>query len=390
MSIIANNTNLSSRKCSFQQYSFKYAENVIEHDQTINNLEGTDRDTLFNIKLIFHYMAPVNTYNVQMVNERVHDVVLSLNNDFNNYSENPNIMNNLLYNSTVNKIFMNNIEKQKIYFNQDYTDLIPNEPSNIVFSVAKTYFYPVTNKLNLSAYNDTKDAEIEIEVIHQFINNYRACSIYPDSYVNVWVIDYVGSGNMGFSSFPWESSNFFKGIVINKNVFFPEETLEKKFNLFKTLTHQFGHFFGLLHVCRNDTQLQNVQNIHEDEIITNYTYTPPKLLVLNDDPSIHKQLQTDVSFNPLFMNFMDQTIDKYVSIFTENQIQSMRIVIANMLSCLIEHAPELPEETYFPDMNVSKIIDAERVQTVKPAEENSTFVALSYKHFSRSRPFSIK
>ena len=181
----------------------------------------------------------------------------------------------------------------------------------------------------------------------------------------MWIIDMSNTYNMGFSNFPWEPIDEFHGIIINRKIFFPEDQPDNDFNSFKTITHHVGHYFGLPHVYNRQVEnLEDINNINEDRKYDSYR---PKISFEVYDPSDkanNNDLHLDVKYNPLFMNFMDLTFDKYVAMFTSNQIRKMRFMILKYrpyLDSQSNHYP-LPYPKYHPETNTySDIVGTNRM-----------------------------
>ena len=351
------------RKCAHHVKSINYMNHVKQH-HTIATGSGdllriVDIDTPINIVLVFHFLAPRGTYSKERVQNRAADVVTSLNDDFNNYSPSANTMNNLRYKNIINQVFISNIPKQNIYLGAKYLELIPTRPSNIIFQLGEIYYYPVKHQLNLSSYDDIKDVDIEHQVIGQFICRHGAKAIHPDNFLNIWIVDITGTNILGFSNFPWESANDYYGIIINRRAFLPEDYNESAFSAYKTFTHEIGHFLGLLHVPNHHSGpgVQPIGNINDDSDIPldpqslQKDNTIPILAYDPTDKNQNKLLHYEPDFNPLFMNFMDNSYDKYCTMFTNKQIQIMRhMIIAykpNINSII--HRVKLPNPKYNPD-----------------------------------------
>lgn len=346
--INAGNKNISfdssHRKCAHNVHSYSYAAHVKMHNdiaqKAANRIATIDMETTIVVKVIFHFLVPVGTYNRDKVISRAHDIIQSLNDDFNNYSKNPNTMNNFRYKNIVNQVFLHNMVKQTKYLSSEYMSALPSEPSNIIFELGQVYFYPVRGRLNLAQYDDLVDVEMEQHAIKQFIFQNRAHatnSISSEYFLNIWVVDMSNTLILGFSSFPWEVIDSYHGVIVNLRVFFPEDYGEKNFNMFKTFTHEVGHFFGLLHVFNQNSAMGayaavNI-NTDDEKIVDNtgdYVVDTPNQLAATYDPTDkiqNRKLHQDNNYNPLFMNFMDYTYDKYVTMFTKNQIQKMRYFI---------------------------------------------------------------
>lgn len=370
MSIRTNNRIVSSnkpivrekcRKCIHHRNSYSYTANLKIHDEIMqrsaNNMARMDPNSQINILIVFHFMAPNGTYNRDRVITRAHDIVTSLNDDFNNYTTNPNTMNNFRYKNIVNQVFMGNTPKQSRYLGPQYMSFLPTGPANITFEMGEVYFYPVKNKLSLGQYDDISEPEMQHQAIKQYIHTNRAEAISPDQILNIWVIDMTDTSVLGFSNFPWEPMDNYHGVVVHRRVFFPEDYSETGFGSYKTFTHEIGHFLGLPHVFshNNDPGRATAVNINSDNdfILDNMADTPYHLAATYDptDRINNKRLHTDENYNPLFMNFMDYTYDKYVTMFTQNQIQKMRHMIMSYRPNINSNINrvQLPKPKYNPE-----------------------------------------
>ena len=376
------------RKCAHHIYSYNYAANMRMYDeitkQHANFISQTDMDLTISIKVVFHFLAPRGSYNKDRVLSRALDIIAALNDDFNNYTSNHNTMNNFRYKSIINQVFIGNMPKQNIYLGPQYLQLLPTKPANIIFELGEIYYYPVKCRLNLSQYDDIMEVEMEHQAIKQFIHQNRASAINPDTILNIWIIDVTDTQILGFSNFPWENFDSYHGIVLHRRVFFPEDYGESNFAHFRTLTHEIGHYFGLLHVYGPNTGACNFGsvNINADnnfDLLANDDFLSQhaQLLPVYDptDRINNKRLHNDLEYNPLFMNFMDYTHDKYVGMFTHNQIQRMRYMINKYrpkLNCLTNRIL-LPAPRYNPDTDtitgvVTKNL-SNRTSTIIPSTE---------------------
>lgn len=371
------NHNLKFRNCAHHDTSHNYSTHtryhndiVDRHRLAINNVEM--RKTLL-VKTIFHIIGPTGTFNPERTKIRADEIISSINSDFNNYSINSNTLNNVRYRNIINQVFSSNLIKKNIYLSDDYLNLLPTEPSGIVFELGQIYYYPVRNRLNLTQYDHIGHIDLEHQEIKRYIGENGAVSIYPDNYLNIWILDTIGTPILGFSSFPWELIDEYNGIVINRRAFFPEDYNEVNYNLFKIFTHEIGHYLGLLHIFNNDniitttninTTARNSLNVVRNN---NVIYDP--LNRLN-----HPTLLSDNQYNPLFTNFMGYTFDKYMSIFTLEQIQRMRYMLYNYRPRLISpNKQPLPVPAYDPytrTFNNTESTLANRIAPSVPSRES--------------------
>uniref|UniRef100_A0A6C0LQF0 Peptidase M43 pregnancy-associated plasma-A domain-containing protein n=1 Tax=viral metagenome TaxID=1070528 RepID=A0A6C0LQF0_9ZZZZ len=346
------------RKCAFHSHSYLYANNLKIHDEIMERaaieIANVDMFTTINIKIIFHFMGRKGTYMRERVVTRVHDIILSINDDFNNYSTNSNTMNNFKYKSIINQVFLTNNTKQQIYLDANFTQSLPLQPSNIVFELGQIYYYPINSILNLVQYDDVTQTEMEFQAIKNFIHENKADAINPENFLNIWIIDVTEISILGFSNFPWETLDNNNGIVMSRRAFFPEEYQENIFNLYKTFTHEIGHYLGLLHIFGLDVRTERciMRNMHFDNVVVDDEISV-KINLIHDptDKLIHHKLHEEINFNPLFMNFMDYTQDRYVSIFTIEQIREMRYMILVYRRELnsLNHTFALPTSKYNPE-----------------------------------------
>lgn len=371
---------MTCRKCVMNIESYSYLNNVKKHNEIIKNANITDNDELINIRIAFHMILPRNStsgIDKTEINARAQDIVVSLNEDFNSYNANLNIMNNFRYKSIVNTVFMSDINKQKIYLSSEYLQMLPGSPSNITFEVGNIYYYPVENTLNTSQHR-IDDVDMMKNIIKQFIISSQANNIMPESVLNMWIVDVDNDTVSSFASFPWEPVDGVHGVVIHKRVFFPEQYNDTDYNRFKTVTHAIGHYLGLIHLYDNKTSTDNYRssNIHEDSgnsvTIMESNDAPQQDTVTLNPLDANMKLFINKMYNPLFMNFMDCTYDKYVAIFTKNQFDRMRYMIKMFRPKLnsFTNQVHLPEPKYDP------VRDAPRI--IRPTQQsNQPFVSFS-------------
>lgn len=322
----------------------------------IKTISTSSSDKTVKIRILFHFLAPFKTWsethrkenriNHDRIISRIHEIISSLNDDFNNYTTNNNLMNNLKYKNVVIQVFSGNSAKQSIYLGSDYQKLLPQSPSSIIFEFGELYYYPVTKELLLDSYDSIEQMELQFQAVKQYIHQHKAYAICPKHLLNIWIID-MNTPILSFPSFPWDSMDDYHGIVINLRAFFPEDYFELSFNMYKTLTHAIGHYLGLLHYHLGEKIRQTI-NINEcesnpDENATSYTDICVNPLDKNE------RLHTDHDYNPLFMNFMDHTYDRFVNIFTQTQIVEMKSLIIALRPQLDPTRP-IPTPKYIPSL----------------------------------------
>ncbi len=147
-----------------------------------------------------------------------------------------------------------------------------------------------------------------------------------ESYINIWSAPYdrgIANAHLGSATGPDSDlpgdDRFTKplpggaeGIVINR-WHFGESTLEGGHNLGRTLTHEMGHYLGLLHTWgTGDCETNDY---------------------CEDTPAVDEIVTSSISFigcageRVMIANYMNYTHDHVMNIFTRDQIQRMRYVL---------------------------------------------------------------
>lgn len=164
----------------------------------------------------------------------------------------------------------------------------------------------------------------------------KSMSHWPSGdYINVWVLHKLNSGAspLGFAYLP-PFSGTLDGIVVHRQVFGvgDEYDLFNNYDLNRTLTHEMGHYFGLLHTFHNTASCgieSNCQSQGDKVCDTNPTTGSIGCSPL-DCP------------NTLVENFMDYSNDDCMDSFTEGQRTRMRDALENFRASLIDSDGTLP------------------------------------------------
>jgi hypothetical protein len=195
----------------------------------------------------------------------------------------------------------------------------------------------------------------------------------PEHYLNLWSVKYQISSSLGMAFYP--ETNLVDGIrnedlglepgtpeadgaVVNYTAFgsnffpFEGEPLKKVFDLGRTLTHELGHYFGLVHIWGN-----HIGCSHDDFV----SDTP---LQSSHNGGINCSLPgpdscTDDDLPDMFQNFMDYTPDSCMTLFTEGQAARMHKVLkgATRRVSLHENAPSSPVEVALYYDDETRLID---------------------------------
>ncbi len=169
------------------------------------------------------------------------------------------------------------------------------------------------------------------EVIFRSYDYYASLSYWnPEHYINVWTEPLPEGVNdlvLGFSTFPetdLPGSEFmdryepigYEGILIN-TAHFGVSDLDSDYNLGRTLTHEMGHYLGLMHTwgtgdCENN----------------DYCDDTPAVKKAYGNCSANAPLGCDGE-KVMVENYMNYTADKCMNVFTNDQISRMHYVLEN-------------------------------------------------------------
>jgi hypothetical protein len=163
------------------------------------------------------------------------------------------------------------------------------------------------------------------------------CSQYsywnPDEYLNIWSLDlrlppglFLGQARFPVSDLEGlpddnEDGMDADGIFVNApNFGIAEKNSDLNFNMGRTLTHEMGHFLGLLHIWGSyDNNCEGYGDYCADTpAVSNFTNGCPseKPLACHGGPA-------------MIENYMDWSHDVCMNIFTNDQISRMHTVLEN-------------------------------------------------------------
>lgn len=228
--------------------------------------------------------------------------------------------------------------------------------ANIEFILMKTLYKKLVPPLILI---DDDDMDAKNETIK--INHSPA--VNPDKCLNIWIVENIGGGLLGYSSFPWDSiipsKLKYDGVVMDRSVFGAKPT-STQYNMNKTITHEVGHWTGLYHTFQQGTitsldaksvfiyKDKDVDKniIHQESTGDCIADTP-----YQDEPTYNnpfninningKKMKWPCSMEQvkdgnniiqkkswhMFMNFMDYSDDDALFMFTNDQVTKMRLML---------------------------------------------------------------
>jgi hypothetical protein len=133
-------------------------------------------------------------------------------------------------------------------------------------------------------------------------------------YLNIWVCK--KSGAAGYSSYPWSGSAATDGIIVGYNYVGRVGTFTNNWNFQKgrTVTHEVGHWLGLIHVWGDAAC--------GDDLVGD---TPTQSAASGSCPVFPRMSSCSPNSNgDMFMDFMDYTYDACRNMFTTAQVSRMR------------------------------------------------------------------
>lgn len=261
-------------------------------------------------------------------------IIDTLNHDYNNYKpQGQSGGNRDLYNEVINEVFSSAdsaTKAKKIAIYESYASAIPTAPANINFVIDSVKVF------NLDQPIETSDDSFQVDV-KQAIRDAGANTSTPDS-LSIWAVDVQGTDILGLSNFPWEDHNDTHGVILALGVFYPPlmgPPQSNPYNLYKTAPHEVGHWLGLLHTFTvSEAEFKSYEAVNVDdekpstgEVTGDFIDDTPPQNVASSDPTEDSTL-TDLRNNPLFPDFMDYSIDKYLCIFTHDQLYKVRYMLS--------------------------------------------------------------
>lgn len=145
-------------------------------------------------------------------------------------------------------------------------------------------------------------------------------------YLNIWVVPAVCFGSdctfLGASSFPSDPLNEY-GFVVSYR--YLGNTTDPRFNLGRTATHEFGHFFNLNHIWGDDNDGNPACNVSTECAGTDNVADTPNQGGPNDGTPTFPHIDCCTNANPgvMFMNYMDYVDDRAMTMFSQGQVDRM-------------------------------------------------------------------
>lgn len=276
----------AQRKCGTPDYKRSQPSVLLQSPQTSPGSTDTTANEIINIPVVVHVLYNTDEQNIS--DEQIQSQLIALNQDFR--KQNYNIKN-------IPSVFAKLAGDAKINFTLAVTDPKGNTTNGIIRKHTSVLHWEANDEMKFSATGGD--------------NGWNA-----NNYLNIWVCNLSGN-SLGYASLPGTDLSK-DGIVIQYTAFGTIGTAKAPFNKGRTLTHETGHWLGLMHIWGDD-------NCGDDKIGD----TPPQQAYNNGCPSFPHLSSCSADANgDMFMNFMDFTNDDCMSMFTIGQKNKMRSLFA--------------------------------------------------------------
>jgi hypothetical protein len=167
-------------------------------------------------------------------------------------------------------------------------------------------------------------------VKHSFTGGTEAWN--SNNYLNVWVCNFSG-GLLGIATFPEDGVPQEQGVVIHFPTL-PGGTLAN-YNHGKTLVHEVGHYFNLLHIWGDDngacTGSDNVDDTPNQGNSTTGCFT-----------GVRTDNCTPAAPGVMFQNYMDYSYDDCMALFTLQQVTRMETALTTFRNSYYNSNGALP------------------------------------------------
>lgn len=176
----------------------------------------------------------------------------------------------------------------------------------------------------------------------------------PNSYLNIWVgniYDEAEGDLLGYASFPSNAGKSTDGVALHYHHVGKTGSL-RPYNLGRTATHEFGHYFNLYHIWGDADRCTADDGIGD---------TPSQYTSSSGVPTFPKTDQCTKDYpGIMFMNFMDYSNDEALLMFTNMQADRMLAALNGPRASLLKSKGYVP--TIDLDVSASAITSPEAIE----------------------------
>ncbi len=166
-----------------------------------------------------------------------------------------------------------------------------------------------------------------------------------DQYLNIWVCS-LANNILGYATFPDDSSPKEQGVVVDLNSLPGGNT--GNYSAGKTLTHELGHFFNLVHIWGDDNgSCDGSDEVDDTPNQGNSTSTCGTGVLLDNCSKVAPGI--------MYQNFMDYTPDACLLFFTNGQKSRMIDALYNYRSSLLSSNARFPPKIFDYDVALVNI-----------------------------------
>ncbi|CAH0291123.1 zinc metalloprotease [Chryseobacterium sp. WG14] len=228
---------------------------------------------------------------------------------------------NVVYNTSSENVSDTRLQSQIDVLNRDYgatnadnsntpSEFVPVKAGDtkIRFRLAKTVRKQNSTTLWNPDENKMKSASTGI------------AATTPDNYLNIWVVNKMTGGTLGYAYYPGTITGSLDGVVIAAPYIGTGSGTSAPFNLGRTATHEVGHYLNLPHLWGSSNTGCQTDYSNDTPVSPGPNYGTPSYPL--------SRACGGVSRSQIFMNYMDYVDDKIMVMFTTNQKQRMQAVVS--------------------------------------------------------------
>jgi len=142
----------------------------------------------------------------------------------------------------------------------------------------------------------------------------------PDNYLNIWIVNQMSNGTLGYAYYPGTISSSLDGVVIAAPYIGTGSGTSAPYNLGRTATHEVGHYLNLPHLWGSSDAGCQTDYSNDTPLSPGPNYGVPSYPL--------NRTCSGVSRSQMFMNYMDYVDDRAMHMFSANQKQRMQAVVA--------------------------------------------------------------